>query len=136
MADHIADIIEIVTELEKIKGYYDDAGLDMHIAVVALAPNNTHVVVSTKHWFRVHYINVEKSASDCWDILFKISKRIGRTLIKSKKGKYVYVNKMNLEQTQSVFDILKEEFGNNISRVWEPSWDIDDSVLPEELKTF
>lgn len=138
MSNNIADIIDIVTltEMEKIKGYYDDTGLDMHIAVVGLTSNTTHVVVSTKHWGRVHYIKAEKTPEDCWNILFKIAERIGRTLIKSKKGRYVYVDKLNLDQTQSVFDIFKDEFGNDISRAWEISWDIENSVLPQEMQTF
>lgn len=131
MAGQIADIIKIVQELEKVKGYYDDAGLDMHIAVVPHGDNTSQVVVSTKHWSRVHYITTSSTTTQCWDTLLNISKQIGRTLIKSKKGRYVYINKLNLEQTQSIFDLFKDEFGNNIDRVWEFSWDIDNSVLPE-----
>jgi len=133
MAGHISDIIQIVEELEKLKGYYDDTGLDMHIAVVPLtsAPGS-NVVVSTKHWARVHYIRTKITPEMCWDKLIEISSEIGRTLIKSKKGKYVYINKLNLDQTQSVFDIFKDNFGKDITRAWERSWKIDDSVLPNK----
>lgn len=134
MSNHISDILQIIEKLEKIKGYYDDTGLDMHIAVVALTNNNTHVVVSTKHWTRVHYIKTNKNSDECWNILFKISNKIGRTLIKSTRGKYVYINKLNVDQTQNIVEILKDEFGNNIDRIWELNWDIDNSVLPKELK--
>ena len=134
MANYISDITKIVTKLEKLKGYYDETGLDMHIAVVALTNNNAHVVVSTKHWTRVHYIKTHRSADECWDILFKISKKIGRTLIRSKKGRYIYINKLSLQQTQNIFDIFKSEFGVDISRVWELDWEIDNSVMPLELK--
>lgn len=130
MTIYIASAFEIVDELEKLKGYYDETGLDMHIAVVPKGTRKSDVIVSTKHWIRVHYIHTDKTSDECWNTLEQISKLIGRTFIKSEKGNYVYVNKLNLKQTQSVFDIFKEYFGKNITRIWEMSWDIAGSVTP------
>jgi phage terminase large subunit len=129
----ISDILEIIEYAEKAKGYWDETGLDMHIAVVPaneLSHINTRIAVKTKHWGRKHYINSFLNPHKVWEILRQISKKVGRSLIKSQKGDYVYINKLNIEHTQSIFDIMKKEFGNDIDRVWELKWDIEGAVLP------
>lgn len=135
MAIPIVTLSEINVETEHIKGYYDEQGLDMNIAVVELTSTQSSVVVSTKHWSTFHYITTDQSPEDCWKTLFEISTQIGRTLIKSAKGKYVYIHKLNLTQTQSIFDILKNRFGNNITKAWEMKWDIRDSVMPNVMQS-
>jgi len=125
MVDFISEIIHILEESEKVKGYWDDQGLDMHIAVT-----KSSVVVSTKHWLCVHYIRTGKSPEEMWKGMKEVSEDIGRTLIKSTKGLYVYIHKLNIEQTQKVFNKLKEKFGTRIMRVWEMGWDIDNATLP------
>ena len=118
---------ELVSEIEKLKGYWDETGLDMHIAV----KKNGYVAVSTKHWSRTHYIITEGlETDDIWLIIEEISKDIGRSLIKSDKGPYVYINKLNVKQTQEIFNKFKEKLGDNIDRRIEWSWKIDDAVLP------
>jgi len=122
----IALITEVVTEAEKLKGYYDDTGLDMHIAV----KKNGMLAVSTKHWGRVHYIVTEKQPNEIWTIVKEVAENIGRTLIKSEKGPYVYINKLNIDQTQQVFDKFKATLGDNVERHMEWSWNIEDAILP------
>ena len=148
---YINTIENVIEQGEKLKGYWDETGLDMHIAV----KKDGRIAVSTKHWSRVHYIRTQyNSGSDSgngngngsgsgscgdssggsdviWEKLSIISKNIGRTLIKSKKGDYVYINKLNKKQTQKIFDRFKEMFGDDVIKVWEFSWDIDDAVLPQ-----
>lgn len=135
MAKYIQNLEEIVDTFEKLKGYWDNTGLDLHIAVVELPMSTldnakTHVVVSTKHWSRVHYINVNQTSKQVWKHLHQISEEIGRKFIKSTKGKYVYINKLNIEQTQNIFNIFKQHFGTNIVRAWEMRWDINGSTFP------
>ncbi len=125
----IVNLIEVKEGAEKIKGYWDETGLDMHIVVTS----DKKVVVSSKHWIRVHYIQTELDSNVLWGKLEKVSDRIGRKLIRSEKGSYVYINKLNIEQTQEVFDIIVKVLGvdkGDISRVWELSWDIENAVLP------
>lgn len=128
MAEFIVIAIEVAEQAEKLKGYWDDTGLDMHIAVKICGT----IAVSTKHWTRVHYITPTptNTVQEIWKNLGTVSDDIGRKFIRSEKGPYVYINKLNEDQTQAVFDKLKEKFGNNVKRVWELSWDIDDAVLP------
>lgn len=125
----IVEITEIVEEGEKIKGYWDDTGLDMHIAV----KENGSMVISTKHWFRVHYIDTSLDSDETWNRLRGVAENIGRKLIKSQKGQYVYIHKLNETQTKDIFDQIVTGLDcdrNDISRVWEMSWDISDAVVP------
>lgn len=135
LAGVIIEAIEIAEELEKVRGYWDDKGLDMHIAVKA----DGRLAVSTKHWVRVHYIKTYKTPEELWKILSKVATAIGRSLVRSKYGPYVYIPKLSIEHTQHIFDMFKKDLGHNIDRVYEFSWDIDDAVIvevaPEPLPT-
>jgi len=121
---------EFVSEVEKLQGYWDDKGLDMHIAVKL----NGMIAVSTKHWTRTHYIVTDKTIEELWNILIEISKEIGRKYVKSVRGSYVYIPKLNIAQTQDIFDNMKKKLGYEIDRKWEISWDIDDAVVLIERK--
>ena len=113
----LANIKDIIEAAEKAKGYWDETGLDMHIAV----KSNKQITVSSKHWARVHYIQTKISPSLIWENLAEISNDIGRKYIRSEKGPYVYVNNLNITQTQEVFDKLVEGMGcskKDVSRVW------------------
>lgn len=127
MTEYITDIQNVIAVAEQAKGFWDAQGLDMHIAV----KQDSRLAVSTKHWMRVHYIDTGLLPSQIWEKLNEVCKAIGRKLIKSTNGPYVYINKLNVKQTQHIFDLLKKTFGTNITRVWEVSWDIDDAFLPE-----
>ena len=122
----IIETIDFASEVEKIKGYWDDKGLDFHIAV----KQDGRLAVSTKHWSRVHYIVTDKSPEEIWDAIKKVAAKISRNLVRSKLGPYVFIPKLNIEQSQHVFDFFKQELGYNILRKWEFSWDIDDAILP------
>jgi hypothetical protein len=123
---------DVWTEAEKLKGYWDESGLDMHIAV----KRNGMVAVSTKHWGRTHYILTGIFDTDLvWSYVQQVSLEIGRTLIRSEKGPYVYVPKLTLDATQAVFNKLKELLkSENIERNFEWSWNIDDAVLPSDIE--
>ena len=85
-------------------------------------------------WLRTHYIQTRESTDKLWEHLYAVSEEIGRKLIKSEKGPYVYINKLNIKQTQEIFDLIIKELSvsrTNISRVWEISFQIDDAVLPK-----
>ncbi len=128
-AEIVSDIIEIIEEAEKLKGFWDDTGLDMHIAV----KKDHKIAVSTKHWVRVHYIRTaaESYIEEIWKSVREIASDIGRTLVKSSNGPYVFINKLSETQTERVFDKFKDRFGKeNVQRVWELHWEIDDAVLP------
>lgn len=127
---YIQNEIDIIEELEKIKGYWDINGLDLYIAVVSTSLTTTHIIISTAHWTRVNYINVQINSKQVWEHLYTISDEIGRKFIRSTKGKYVYINKLNLQQTQDIFDTFKNKFGTDVCRVWEMKWDINGSELP------
>lgn len=130
--NYIQNIQDVVTALEKVKGFWDETGLDMHIAVLE---NNT-IAVSTKHWLRVHYI-VTKNLDNAWENVLKVvSELIGRKLIRSEKGDYVYVNKLSKNQTQKVFDAIVaqcklHDWYKRIERHWEASWKIETAYLPK-----
>jgi hypothetical protein len=130
MAHYIIVLQEVVAVAEQAKGYWDESGLDMHIAV----KNKGQIAVSTKHWGRVHYIVPDATLEPQWlwnNVLEPVSNAVGRKLVKSLKGDYVYIHKLNLEQTQSIFDKIKEKVGKyTIERHLEWSWDIKDAVLP------
>jgi hypothetical protein len=118
--------IELVENGEKLKGYWDETGLDMHIAV----KSDGRLAVSTKHWGRVHYICTDKTPDELWVIVRQIAEEIGRSLIKSQQGPYVYIPKLNVNQTQSVFNKFKDQLGyDNVERILEWSWNISDAVV-------
>jgi len=125
----IVGLMEIREEAERLKGYWDETGLDMHIAV----KEDKNVMVKTKHWARNHYVSTDLEPMEIWKILGNLSGKIGRKLIRSEKGPYVYINKLNSKQTQEIFNMMIEELGatrDDISRVWEMKWDIEDAVIP------
>jgi hypothetical protein len=129
MAHYIVILKEVVSAAEQVKGYWDESGLDMHIAV----KKSGQIVVSTKHWGRVHYLIPKDKISpdDLWNILGEVSDDVGRKLIKSEKGPYVYIHKLNINQTQHIFDTIKRKIVNfTIERHLEWSWDISDVILP------
>jgi hypothetical protein len=119
---------EIIEQAEKAKGYWDETGLDMHIAVNC----DGRIAVSTKHWVRVHYVVTNYSAHILWNMLGDVSKEIGRKLIRSEKGPYVYMHKLNKEQTQEVFDKIVARTKGKVERHMEWSWDISDAFIPEK----
>jgi len=119
----------VIEALEQAKGYWDETGLDMHIAVKA----NKQVAVSTKHWARVHYIQTKLSPEDMWKRLAMVSNMVGRKLIRSEKGPYVYINKLNESQTKSIFDKIVSALECNngdVTRNLQYSWNIKDAILP------
>jgi len=128
----VIEAIELMEELEKIKGYWDDKGLDMHIAV----KKDGQIAVSTKHWVRVHYLRAEGTAlKEMWQNINAVAKQVGRSLVKSKQGPYVYIPKLGVEQTQNIFNAIRSKMGEHtISKKFEFSWDIDDAVLEEFLR--
>lgn len=127
----IIEAIEIIEDLEKVKGYWDEKGLDMHIAV----KENGWIAVSTKHWGRVHYLKTNDKPYDLWQTLKQVAQEVGRSLVKSVQGPYVFIPKLGKEQTQNVFNIIRSKLGQHkIERKFEFSWDIDDAVLEEFCK--
>jgi hypothetical protein len=128
---YIAVAEQVIEGVEQLSLYWDAKGLDMHIAV----KSSGTIAVSTKHWSRVHYMRCEGiCAEKAWKLLLETAQMISRTLVKSVKGPYVYIPKLNSEQTQSVFNHIKQKMneGTEIDRVWEISWDIDDAISPPE----
>lgn len=118
---------ELVDQLEQAKEFWDQTGLDMHIAV----KKDGRLAVSTKHWSRVHYIRTGKTTEALWDVVQSVGRTIGRSLVRSEQGPYVYIPKLNVDQTQAVFDLFKDELGHeNVERVLSWSWKIEDAVLP------
>ena len=132
MAHYIAMVETADEGVMAAKKYWDESGLDMHIAV----KNSGYIAVKTKHWGRIHYIITYDKPEELWKALEKVSIIIERKLIKSKNGPYVYLHKLNEDQTQAVFDQLKKVLKvgeENIERHIEWDWDISNAVLPEAL---
>ena len=135
----IIEAIELAEELEKVKGYWDDKGLDMHIAVKKTKyDNDGHqkrgavIAVSTKHWARVHYLYTEKDADELWIDLKSVAETVGRSLVKGAYGPYVYIPKLSVKQTQDIFNKIRGCIGDHeIKRKFQFSWKIDDAVLEE-----
>ena len=83
---------QLVNAAEKLSDYWDETGLDMHIAV---KPRT--IAVSTKHWSRVHYLSTNgMTPKEVWEELKKLATEIKRKLVLSTKGPYVYVPKLNI----------------------------------------
>jgi len=129
MAIYITTFMVVADEVKKAKKYWDETGLDMHIAV----KKNGKIVVNTKHWSRNHYIVTNLDTEALWNGLGEISQNIGRKLIESQNGPYVYLDKLNVDQTQDIFNQMKDKFGDNVERNFEWKWDISDSVMPTLL---
>ena len=126
---------ELVSEgIEQLSEYWDAKGLDMHIAV----KEGGTIAVSSKHWTRVHYVESQlKDECAAWDVLAGISETIGRTLVLSTKGPYVYIPKLSAAQTQAVFNHIRQAIHKatggktKVTRRWQLSWKIDDAILPD-----
>lgn len=127
---------EVVEAVEQLSLYWDAKGLDMHIAVKENEGRGAVIVVSTKHWTRVHYLETGLESAKAWEALLALAKKISRTLVASAKGPYVYIPKLSAAQTQNVFNhlktVIKEITGEDseVTRVWEMSWEIEDAVGP------
>ena len=135
----VIEAIEFVEEMEKVKGYWDDKGLDMHIAVKKskFCDNGDRkrgavIAVSTKHWARVHYLYTQKTAKELWANLAGVAGDVGRSLVKGAYGPYVYIPKLSVNQTQDIFNRIRACVGSHdIKRKFQFSWKIDDAVLEE-----
>ena len=123
----IINAVEIIESTEKLKGYWDDKGLDMHMAV----KDSKQIVVSTKHWVRVHYIISNKDTDELWKLIRTVATQVGRSLIRSNQGPYVYIHKLNAGQTQDIFNKLRRVIGGRVRRKYQLSWNIDDAIVPE-----
>lgn len=119
--------IEKIEVAEQSKSFWDAQGLDTDIAV----RRDSQLVLATRHWATHHYIDTQLSPTEIWKHIETICKHIGRNFTPSQNGPYVYINNLNVSQTQDLFNLFTKTFGgNNITRVWELSWEIDDAVLP------
>lgn len=83
----------------------------------------------------MHYVQTALTTAQAWTALQQVSEQVKRVLVRSVKGPYVYVPKLSAEQTQSVFNMIKQEISqlggqSTVKRIWQSSWDIDDAVLP------
>ena len=131
--DWIKTAETVVEGLEKAKGYWDAKGLDMHIAILE-NENRKSIAVSTKHWPRVHYLRMKDvEVSELIDVLKTICEEVGRSVISSVQGPYVYIPKLNMVQTQDIFNKIQKELKDReitfrIIRLWQMSWDIEDAV--------
>ncbi len=105
----------------------------MYIAV----KRSGKITISTKYWFRVNYIIPDflVEPDEIWEKILKpVAGEIGRTYIRSEEGNYVYLHKLNKQQTQDVFDKILSKISNlQIERHWEYTWDATDAVLPSAL---
>ena len=137
MADWISTAELIVEELEKAKGFWDEQGLDMHLAVLQ-DPTDERVTlaVSTKHWASVHYVHTEETRPDVvWNVLRSVCQEAGRMAVRSVQGPYVYIPKLNAAQTQTMLDkvvdtMRAQHITNYIARKWQISWNIRNAVTP------
>lgn len=136
MTEHsLINIVNTLEELKKdyemIKGFWDSTGLALYLAV----KQNGSIGVSTKHWTDVMYIQTQNCTTlQLWQILGKVTDNIGRTMVRSERGSYVYIPNLNEQQTEEVYNkIVSELQSENIvfdevyKMEWE--WDVADAVL-------
>ena len=127
--DIIYTTMEIIESQEKVKGVWDSNGKYMNIAVKT---NNT-IAIYTPYWPQVHYIPSSSDTQGIWKSLGQLSDKIGRKLVKSNKGRYVYIDHLNTFQIQDIVAMLLKIINTqscDIVKVWELQWDISDATLP------
>lgn len=118
----IGDVIQTtLEEIHETEVYYDSLGMALSMAVL----KNNIIVLSSKHWMKNCYIEVQvpetennndKFVYGLWDVLVKISRTINREFDRaSNEDKYVYISNLNRAQTAQVYEsIIKELEDRNL----------------------
>lgn len=110
--DVIDEFNDVGALLEQGEQYYDSLGLSLSMAIL----NDNVIVLSSKHWLRNCYIEIQQVDDDkkfvfgLWDILTTVSRNINRELDRNdNETKFVYISKLNRDQTQKVYEAIIEE---------------------------
>jgi hypothetical protein len=104
------DVQQILQQTEE---YYDSMGLALSMAVLT----SNIIVLSSKHWIKNCYIEVQiqpqsddKFVYGLWDIIVQTARNINRELDRaSNENKYVYISNLNREQTTKVYNTIIKE---------------------------
>ena len=129
MATIVDDVNLLDQATEKLQGFWDDTGSDMNIAI----KGNGKIAISSGQLLRVSYLTprMEKTPAELWQVLHQVSEEIGRTLVKSQQGPYVFIPKLGKHDTRRIFRKLKRALHADVIRKLEESWDVEDAVLEE-----
>ena len=136
----VNDIEGVVDAAEKLYEFWDETGLDMKFAVCPNAGKaergTLRIAISTTHWFRVNYVICQDvTLEEIWGVFKRVGEKIGRTFVKHRDGTWMYIHKLNREQTEGVYNCLLENLESlrvdySIERHWEFNWEIEGARLP------
>lgn len=134
--DVVSEFNDVEQLMEKAEQYYDSLGLALSFAVL----KNNVIVLSSKHWLKNCYIEVEQVDDDknfvygLWDIISTVSRDINRELERTPpETNFVFISKLNRDQTQKVYDALVKQLGERkldfdvIEQYNLFGWDINDT---------
>lgn len=112
--DIIDEFNDVQYIIEKGEEYYDNWGMSLSFGVL----KNNIIVLSSKHWLRNCYIEVQSQTNDkidkfvfgLWDVVVQTSRNVKREL-QRKEGetKYVFISNLNRTQTTKVYQAIIEE---------------------------
>lgn len=113
--DFISEFNDVQQLIEKGEEYYDSLGLALSMAVL----NNNSIVLSSKHWLKNYYIEVQQIDDDekfvfgLWDVIITVSREINRELERNpNETNFVFITKLNREQTAKVYESVIQELNN------------------------
>jgi hypothetical protein len=111
----LKEIQQTVEIIEGCEEYYDNWGMNLSMSVLK---NNT-IVLSSKHWLRNCYIEIQPDTKDdkfvfcLWDILIKVSRDIKRELRRDEgETNFVFISNLNRDQTFNVYEKIIQEIEN------------------------
>jgi hypothetical protein len=112
--DVVSEFNDVQQLLEKTEQFYDSLGLSLSLAVL----KNNVIVLSSKHWLKNYYIEVQhpeeqnndKFVYGLWDILVSVSREIKREFDRCNGvTHYLYITNLNRAQTAKVYDAIIQE---------------------------
>lgn len=110
--DVVSEFSDVQQILEKTEQYYDSMGMALSMAIL----KDNVIVLSSKHWMKNCYIEVQQIDDDdkfvygLWDVLVQTSRNINRELERSNgETKYVFIPKLNRQQTTKVYEAIIQE---------------------------
>lgn len=124
----IIDIETYNSDIEKSNnGFWDDLhAQELQIVV----KENGQLGMYTKYWDGdFYYINTDMNTLQLWEIMYKVSEKINRTLIHSRlNGPWIYIPNLNRDHIQYIYNLFKEYLGDDI--VVKTQWDTEGGNVP------
>lgn len=123
-------VVDLINDVKESETYYDALTFSLYIAVT----NDNKIVMSSKHWAKNCYIEIDIQEGSLWDI---VSNSTTKTFERYDGiSWYVFINGLNRNDTNIVYDSVLSEIkkkGYKFDVI--EKWDVFGWTITEENTT-